>query len=102
MKKTFFGFLLMVLLGLNPLAQATLWDRGGGLVYDDVLNITWLQDANYAATNTFGVSGINADGTMNWDTTQSWVDAMNSTKYLGYNDWRLPATVDGYVDGWGY
>jgi hypothetical protein len=28
-------------------AQATLLDRGNGLIYDDVLNITWLQDANY-------------------------------------------------------
>lgn len=28
-------------------AQAALYDRGGGLVYDDVLNVTWLQDANY-------------------------------------------------------
>ena len=25
-------------------------DRGGGMIYDSVLNITWLQNANYAAT----------------------------------------------------
>jgi hypothetical protein len=31
-------------------AQATLVDRGGGLFYDNVLNVTWLQDANYANT----------------------------------------------------
>ena len=31
-------------------AGATLIDRGGGLIYDTVLNITWLQDANYAQT----------------------------------------------------
>ena len=27
-------------------SHATLFDRGGGLLYDDVLNITWPQDAN--------------------------------------------------------
>jgi hypothetical protein len=102
MKKTFFGFLLMVLLGLNPLAQATLWDRGGGLVYDDVLNITWLQDANLPATKTFGVSGIREYGMLSWYESQDWIVAINAASYLGYNDWRLPATVDGYVDGWGY
>jgi hypothetical protein len=26
-------------------------NRGGGLVYDDVLNVTWRQDANYAKSN---------------------------------------------------
>lgn len=29
-------------------AQATLIDRGGGLIYDDLLNITWLQDETSA------------------------------------------------------
>ena len=36
--------------GMNGTAQAMLWDRGGGLIYDDVLKVTWLQDANYAAS----------------------------------------------------
>ena len=43
-------------------AQATLFDRGGGLIYDNVLDVTWLQDANYAKT-----SGYNAEGIMSWD-----------------------------------
>ena len=30
-------------------AQATLIDRGGGLIYDSVLNVTWLQNANLAS-----------------------------------------------------
>ena len=30
-------------------AHATLMNNGGGLIYDSDLNITWLQDANYAA-----------------------------------------------------
>ncbi len=36
-------------LGFTGAAQATLIDRGSGLIYDDELNITWLQDANYGA-----------------------------------------------------
>ena len=32
-------------------AHAVLVDRGGGMLYDTVLNITWLQDANYAKTS---------------------------------------------------
>jgi hypothetical protein len=71
-------------------AQATLYDRSGGLIYDGVLNISWLQNANLAATNTFGVSGITSDGRMNWGTATKWIDAMNGTNYLGYHDWRLP------------
>ena len=45
----------------SGLAQAALHDRGGGLLYDDILGVTWLQDANYAKT-----SGYDADGRMNW------------------------------------
>ena len=38
------SYLLMFL--CVGVANATLWDRGAGLIYDDVLNVTWLQDAN--------------------------------------------------------
>lgn len=44
-----------------PAAQAQLFDRGGGLIYDSVQNITWLADANYAKT-----SGYDDDGRMTW------------------------------------
>lgn len=77
---------------MSNLSQAALHDRGSGLIYDDILDVTWLQDANLAATQTFGVSGINANGSMNWNTAQQWIDAMNAADYLGYDDWRLPTT----------
>jgi len=70
--------------------------------YDTVLDITWLADANLAASNTFGVADIDANGTSTWDTAQSWITAMNAdggTGYLGYNDWRLPLIVDVGADG---
>lgn len=59
--------------------------------YDTALNITWLANANLAASNSFGVAGIDAFGRMSWATAQSWIGAMNSANYLGFSDWRLPA-----------
>ena len=89
---------LLAGVAVSGAAQAALFDRGGGLIYDDVLNITWLQNANLAATNTFGVSGIDASsGRMNWNTADSWIAAMNTAEYLGYDDWRLPTL--GPVNG---
>jgi hypothetical protein len=73
-------------------AQATLIDRGGGLIYDDQLNITWLQDANYAKT-----SGYDADGLMNWAAATTWAANLSyydSVRDVTYTDWRLPFVVD--------
>lgn len=85
---------LMLALGLPAAAQATLISRlAGQAYYDTVLDITWLQDANLADTNAFGVAGVNANGTMTWDTANLWITAMNAnggTGHLGINNWRLP------------
>ena len=93
---------LLAGLALSGAAQATLIDRGGGLIYDSGLDITWLKDANLAATSSFGVPGINANGWMNWFAAQSWIDAMNTAHYLGYSDWRLPTMVDTLTPGCDY
>lgn len=75
-------------------SHATLIDRGSGLIYDTDLNITWLQDANYAKTS--GYDAFNpgdwdiADGLMQWSDAVTW--AANLV-YGGYSDWRLPTTV---------
>jgi hypothetical protein len=86
--------LILVLLtgiAMNGAAQATLIDRGSGMIYDDVLNITWLQDANYAKT-----SGYDDDGLMNWADANAWA---NSLSYAGTGGWRLPNMVDIGNDG---
>lgn len=90
-------------------AVLTLSD-GDMTVYDSDLNIYWLANANLAATNTFGVSGIASGGYMDWNTAQSWIAGMNATNYLGFNDWRLPTTLQpdascsypSSSDSWGY
>ena len=71
--------------GLSGAAQAALIDRGGGLIYDTDLNVTWLKDANYAQT-----SGYDADGRMTWDEAVTWAANLS---YGGYTDWRLPTTT---------
>lgn len=81
---------------------ALIASANGQTVYDTDLNITWLSNANLAATNTFGVSGIQANGSMTWDTAQSLITAMNAANYLGYNDWRLPSTTDTGTPGCNY
>ena len=90
--------------------------------YDTILNITWLADANLAASNTFGLpydtdlgdhpndsygssytERILPDGNMNWGAALHWIDAMNASNggagYLGFNDWRLPTMIDISNDG---
>lgn len=79
----------------SGVAQAALHDRGGGLVYDDVLDVTWLADANYART-----SGYDEDGRMTWSEAMTWVEQLTYDHVVGgvtintYDDWRLPALLD--------
>lgn len=85
----------LAILGLSVLtlsANAALYDRGNGMIYDDTLDITWLQDANYAQT-----SGYDADGRMTWAAANIWADQL---EYGGFDDWRLASAgitpVSGY------
>ena len=55
-------------------AQAALVARPGGMVYDTVQNITWLQNWN-------------TNGRMDWTTANNWA---NNLVYGGFDDWRLP------------
>ena len=82
---------LVLTLCLTSNAHATLMNSlGGDAIYDTESDLTWIANANLAATNTFGVAGINANGTMNWNTANLWIGAMNTANHLGFNDWRLP------------
>ena len=53
--------------------------------YDDVADLTWLADANYAKT-----SGYDADGQMSWDKSMAWVSGLSVG---GVEGWRLPSTL---------
>ena len=79
---------------------------GGQTVYDPVMNVTWLTNANLGASNTFSLppctgAGIpklcvDADGAMNWNSAAQYItnmNAFNGTGYLGQSNWQL-ATMD--------
>ncbi len=92
-------WVMLFFFGITGIANAALYDRGGGLIYDSDLNITWLQDANYAQT-----SGYDSDGKMTYDNAVSWADTLSyydSVRDVTWDDWRLPTTVDG-PDVFGY
>ena len=78
---------LLVGLGFAGTTQAMLVDRGNGLLYDNVLDVTWLQDANYAHTS--GYAGADSLGRMDWTTATTWAANLN---YNGLTGWRLPST----------
>lgn len=86
---------------------AALHDRGGGMIYDDVLKITWLQDANFAKTSgyatanavnggLFANNNIFINGKMGWNAAVAWADQL---VYGGYADWRLPTMLDTGMPG---
>ena len=83
----------VLVVGARGLSHAALFDRGGGLIFDSSLNITWLQNSNLAATEGFGVPEIDVSGRMKWSTANSWIFEMNKANYLGFSDWRL-ASMD--------
>ena len=53
------SLLLFAAISLTQTASAALYDRDNVMIYDDVLDITWLQDANYAQ-----ISGYDPDSKM--------------------------------------
>jgi hypothetical protein len=87
-QKTLLAITLLASASITGIAHASLIDRGNGLLYDDVLNVTWLQDANYAHTS--GYAGTGITGAMDWATAMTWAADL---VYGGYSDWRLPTNT---------
>jgi hypothetical protein len=103
------GILLFGLVGLANTSHAALNDLGNGLVNDDVLNITWMQDANLfktlcdvndpIATGFTPIDTADAatvctnNGAMTWHDAEAWIARLNAQSYLGFTDWRQPITA---------
>ncbi len=79
-------FLFSALILLASSAQAQLYDRGGGMVYDSDQNITWIKDVDLSKT-----LGDDEDGRMTWQEAKDWADNL---VYRSYDDWRLPKFRD--------
>ena len=93
MKRSRSGFVLLFLVCGS--ASAALIDRGGGLIYDNDRNITWLANANYGAGSAFDDGFSNTDGFMTWQSAVNWaadLSYFDSVRDVAYTDWRLPAT----------
>jgi hypothetical protein len=73
-------FVGVMALGASESSKAALIDRGSGLIYDNVLDVTWAQDT--ALSQTLGGAGI-----FNWGGAKAWADQL---VFGGYDDWRLP------------
>jgi hypothetical protein len=82
--KTVVGILLVGVMSVTGIesTEAALIDRGNGLIYDTVLDVTWVQDVALART-----LGQDSDGRFDWYGANAWV---NQLVYAGYDDWRLP------------
>lgn len=90
--------LLAVALGsllLAGTAQAALEDRGGGMIYDTELDITWLQNWNQGAGSGYDDKyGLGGTGQMTWLNAKAWASTL---EFGGFSNWRLPTT--GPVNG---
>jgi hypothetical protein len=112
------AWLVVALLGGMGTAVAALQAPVNGQVYDDVLGISWLQDANFVKTSCDANSALwqyfdpeaianssgrtkvqicNDSGRLNWYEAEAWIAHLNVNNHLGHNDWRQPAT--GPVNG---
>lgn len=127
--KSKLGILLFGLLGLVTNSHAALQNLGNGLVNDDILNVTWMQDANLVKTScdaenelwqAFDLTTVTpnsgrtkqeicaANGDLTWHEAEAWILLLNNQNYLG-GGWRQPAKASpdtgcsvSFFGGYGY
>lgn len=87
MRKIIIVLLMVIVIGIPALSFAVLIDRGGGLIYDSDLNITWLQSANNVKRYTSKFNGVEDIFTFAAGFTY-----YDSVRNITWSDWRLPAT----------
>jgi hypothetical protein len=81
----------------NPTLQRS---ADGTFIYDPTLNVTFLANANLAATlppsSPYYVSGINPNGSMSVETLASFLAALNNpaNPYLGLTGWTVPMIAE--------
>lgn len=85
-------FPVLALLVSSGSASAALHDCGGGLIYDDVLDVTWLQDVSDTTTGAV----LDGAGQISWADAQAHVDALvyyDALRDVNWTDWRLPRVL---------
>lgn len=69
--------------------------NGPEAFYDSALNITWLRDGNYLGTLRFTNHFFDSTGKVTrYDAAQFVFDVNYQQPWFGYDEWRLPQTVD--------
>ncbi|MBG0861127.1 MAG: hypothetical protein IQL11_16635 [Bacteroidales bacterium] len=98
MKKNFIFMTFFVL--VSPVISGELIDRGSGLIYDEDLNITWMQVANTPYYPQYCIDYPercrSSSGLMTYEQAQAFIDWFNNVYVLpwpaGERNWRLPIT----------
>lgn len=82
---------------------------GQSVSWSSMTNITWLANANLAASNRFGLPVctdpltpalcVAADGAMTFASTTQFLANMNAAAYLGQTNWQL-STIDANCPGY--
>lgn len=80
------GFATFVACFISTTALGALHDRGGGFIYDDVQDLTWVQN-------------VSLSGLQDWPSNMVWAENLalyDSVRDVTWDDWRLPnSDVDG-------
>jgi hypothetical protein len=77
-------------------------DASAVFLYDNVLNVTWLRNANAGAgsiydnagVDQFGTATTTTDGRMTWFNAVAWANSLNGSATVGgTTGWRLPTMI---------
>jgi len=68
------------------------FSANAGYVTDAMTGLFWAQNGNIIKNSNpeFDADGIAGDGRVSWEHALEFVKYLNSSSYLGHNDWRLP------------
>jgi hypothetical protein len=90
--------LIVISLLVSGVSHAALIDRGGGLVYDDVLDVTWLQDTQHAMTSGYATAPqLTFAQALAFAANLEYYDRVRE---VTWSDWRLPEVSAGAVAGY--
>lgn len=97
---------LAIFLSLSTFVNATLFDRGNGMFYDDMLDVTWLDEFIYKDWGEVGDAQflINSINTTGQGTSNGYMSSGTNTTYFevtnrGFTDWRLPTIMEYNILG---
>ena len=98
MLKSMRSCLIVMSLLVSGVSHGALIDRGGGLIYDDVLDVTWLQDTRHWVT-----SGYSTAPQLTFAEALAFAEGLeyhDRVRNVTWSDWRLPSVAPDAVAGY--